>query len=88
MQLSLMLKALKKKRFIFRIPDANDLRAKRISTTPAGFHALRRALPVAISVQKELFGKDGLPGGTRQQTLLTLDWDASANEKARPQGDE
>ena len=81
MQLSLMLKTLEKKAFILRERYEADTRAKRVSITQAGFAALRTALPLAIEVQHQLFGEEGLPGGSLQQTLLELDRSTSAHEE-------
>lgn len=47
---------------------------KRIEVTKSGFTALRRALPIAIDVQRRLFGDAGRPGGA----LLT---DAESRSK-------
>jgi DNA-binding MarR family transcriptional regulator len=73
MQVSLMLKALEEKGMIARLPSASNVRAKQIELTSAGVTALRRALPIAIEVQRRLFGEDGRPGGKLLIALLRLD---------------
>jgi DNA-binding MarR family transcriptional regulator len=73
MQVSLMLKALEEKGMITRPPSVSNVRAKRIEVTSAGVTVLRRALPLAIEVQRRLFGEDGRPGGRLLTALLRLD---------------
>jgi DNA-binding MarR family transcriptional regulator len=73
MQVSLMLKALEDKAMIARTPSASNVRAKQIEVTSAGVTVLRRALPIAIEVQRRMFGEDGGPGGKLLTALLRLD---------------
>jgi MarR family transcriptional regulator, organic hydroperoxide resistance regulator len=76
MQVSLILKALEEKGMISRLPSASNVRAKRVEVTPSGVTTLRRALPLAIEVQRRLFGDDGRPGGKLLTALLRLDGEA------------
>jgi DNA-binding MarR family transcriptional regulator len=73
MQVSLMLKALEGKELVTRPRSPDDVRAKRVVVTPMGLTALRAALPLAIEVQKRLFGKEGRPGGRFLEALLQFD---------------
>ena len=73
MQVSLMLKTLAAKGMITRRRSNLDTRAKSIEVTAAGLTALRHAFPVAIEVQRRLFGKEGRPGGRLLASLLALD---------------
>jgi DNA-binding MarR family transcriptional regulator len=73
MQVSHMLKVLDGKGFVTRSRNAEDVRAKRVGITPAGTAVLRTALPVAIDVQRRLFGEDGGPGGSLLAALLRVD---------------
>jgi MarR family transcriptional regulator, organic hydroperoxide resistance regulator len=41
--------------------------------TAAGLSVLRRALPVMIAVQRDVFGDDGAPGGRLLSALLRLE---------------
>ena len=70
MQISLMLKALEAKRLIARPRSPRDTRAKTVAVTPAGLAALRRALPIAIRVQRDMFGEEGSEGGALLKALL------------------
>ena len=63
MHVSLILRALEEKQMIVRSANAANVRAKSIETTSFGLGVLRRALPIAIDVQRRLFGDDGRPGG-------------------------
>ena len=73
MQISLMLKALEAKRLIARPRSQGDTRAKTVEVTQAGLAALRRALPMAIRVQREKFGEEGREGGQLLEALLRAD---------------
>jgi DNA-binding MarR family transcriptional regulator len=70
MQISLMLKALEAKRLIARPRSKGDTRAKTVEVTQAGLAALRRALPIAIRVQREMFGEEGSEGGALLEAVL------------------
>jgi hypothetical protein len=59
----LMLKALGQKAFIARPRPTAGLRTKSIGITPMGLQALRQAMPVAIRIQRDMFGEDGAHGG-------------------------
>ncbi|QWT22328.1 MarR family transcriptional regulator [Bacillus sp. NP157] len=69
MQVSLMLKALEAKGMIVRERSTSDVRAKVIRMTSAGVAALRRAMPLAIKVQVDMFGDEGAVGGGLLETL-------------------
>ena len=75
MQVSLMLKALEAKTMIVRTRSAANAVANSVAITPAGLSVLRRALPLAIDVQRRLFGDEGLPGGSLLAALLRVDDD-------------
>jgi DNA-binding MarR family transcriptional regulator len=70
MQISLMLKALEAKRLIARPRCQGDTRAKTVKVTQAGLTALRHALPIAIRVQRDIFGEEGKAGGELLRSLL------------------
>ena len=71
-QLSQMLKALEQKGMVSRATSKTDVRAKDITVTEAGLTSMRRALPVAIEVQKRLFGEAGMPGGSLLKTFHSV----------------
>ncbi len=73
MQVSHMLKVLEGKGLVARTRSLSDERAKRVEVTAAGLTALRHALPVAIEVQRRLFGEEGKVGGSLLATLLRLE---------------
>ncbi len=73
MQVSHMLKTLESKNLVARQRSPSDTRAKRIAVTPAGLTTLRKALPIAIGVQRKLFGGEGEVGGSLLTALLRLD---------------
>jgi DNA-binding MarR family transcriptional regulator len=73
MQVSHMLKALESKGFVTRSRSADDVRAKHVGITTAGTAVLHKALPIAIDVQRRLFGEDGGPGGSLLAALLRVD---------------
>jgi DNA-binding MarR family transcriptional regulator len=86
MQISLMLKALEAKRLIARPRSQGDTRAKTVEVTQAGLTALRRALPIAIGVQREMFGEEGTLGGELLEALLRAEArfkDATGTPSAR-----
>jgi DNA-binding MarR family transcriptional regulator len=73
MQLSNILKALEEKAWIKRTSSDIDVRAKNVELTRTGFIRVRKGLPIAIEVQRQLFGDDGMPEGellSRLQTVL------------------
>jgi DNA-binding MarR family transcriptional regulator len=72
MQISHMLKTLEEKALIARVRNATDVRAKRVEVTTVGLVALRRALPLVITVQHQLFGEEGRAGGGLLRTLRRL----------------
>jgi MarR family transcriptional regulator, organic hydroperoxide resistance regulator len=73
MQVSHMMKALEAKGWISRPRSSSDVRAKHIEVTEAGLAVLRRALPVMIQVQRDVFGAAGEPGGVLLNSLLQLE---------------
>lgn len=75
MQVSLILKALEQKKMIVRRVSASNVRAKRVEVTANGLKALRQALPIAIDVQRRLFGNEGRAGGPLLTMLLGIDKD-------------
>lgn len=73
MQVSLMLKALEEKGLIQRSRSEADVRTKLVAVAAAGLRTLRRALPRVIEVQRQLFGREGLPGGSLLSALLEVE---------------
>lgn len=73
MQVSAVLKALEAKGLIERLANPRDTRSKVIGVTDAGRHALKRAFPIAVDVQADLFGDAGLPGGVLLTELAKID---------------
>jgi DNA-binding MarR family transcriptional regulator len=73
MQVSQTMKALESKKMISRRHTESDTRAKRVEVTGTGFRALRQAFPKVVAVQRRLFGKAGLPGGSLLKELLQVD---------------
>ena len=73
MQVSHMLKTLEDKGMVDRPRSESDVRAKQISVTSGGLATLRRALPIAIDVQRRVFGVEGRPGGSLLNALIRLD---------------
>jgi DNA-binding MarR family transcriptional regulator len=69
MQVSHMMKALEAKGWISRIRSTSDVRAKNVEVTSAGVTVLRKAFPLMIELQRELFGADGAPGGPLLEAL-------------------
>ena len=82
MQVSLMLKALEKKRFVVRTRSKDDVRAKRIRLTREGISVLGKAFPLAIEVQKTLFGPLADVDGDFLKTLLKLGIENSELDRA------
>ena len=70
MQVSQVLKALNGKGLVSRPRSETDTRARQIEMTETGVAALRRAMPLAITVQARLFGDAGKPGGDLLAALL------------------
>jgi MarR family transcriptional regulator, organic hydroperoxide resistance regulator len=73
MQVSHMMKTLETKDWISRPRSTSDVRAKHVELTTVGLAVLRRALPVMIDVQREVFGTAGAPGGVLLNSLLQLE---------------
>lgn len=73
MQVSQMLKALEGKGLVARARGVTDVRTKHVEVTDAGVAVLRDAMPLAITVQRDLFGDSGSPGGDLLKTLLRLE---------------
>ena len=73
MQVSLMLKALESKAMITRLRSRSDVRAKHVELTQAGLETLYRALPIAIDIQRRLFGDQGRPGGALLASLRQVE---------------
>jgi MarR family transcriptional regulator, organic hydroperoxide resistance regulator len=63
MQVSHMMKTLEDKGWITRERSTTDPRAKNVVVTKTGVAALRKAFPLMITLQREMFGVDGAPGG-------------------------
>lgn len=80
MQVSAVMRALSRKGLVRRMPAPGSGPAKAVAATADGIAALRVALPLAIEVQRRLFGPDGRPGGSLLQALLRLDRGAGAAE--------
>ena len=73
MQVSHMMAALEDKGWVRRSRSTADVRAKNVTVTKPGVDVLRRALPVMIGVQRQVFGDAGAPGGVLLEELLRLD---------------
>ncbi len=73
MQVSLMLKALEKKRMVIRSRSSADTRARSVDVTQTGLEALRQAFPIVISIQQKMFGEAGAPGGTLHRALQNVE---------------
>ena len=63
MQVSLMLKALEAKGMLRRKTSSRRATAKEVELTEQGLDALSTALPLAIAVQRQMFGDAGEDGG-------------------------
>jgi DNA-binding MarR family transcriptional regulator len=72
MQLSNILKTLEQKGWVSRTSSDVDTRAKDVELTRAGLTRVRKGLPIAIEVQRNLFGESGMPGGELLTTLVAL----------------
>lgn len=72
MQVSLMLKALEAKGMLRRSASAQRANAKEVEITGKGLAALRVALPLAIEVQRRMFGHEDGMGGQLLVSLLRL----------------
>ena len=73
MQVSLMLKTLHSKGMVARQRSTDDFRAKSIEVTAGGLKTLRRAFPIAIKIQRRMFGEEGRVGGSLLTALLRID---------------
>lgn len=71
-QLSQMLKALELKGMVSRTTSKTDVRAKDVTITDLGLRSMRQALPIAIEVQRRLFGEMGMPGGKLLKTFISV----------------
>jgi MarR family transcriptional regulator, organic hydroperoxide resistance regulator len=78
MQVSHMMKALESKGWVRRARSASDVRAKNVELSPAGIAVLQRAIPLMVEVQRDLFGKDGAPGGRLLDALQRAEASAPA----------
>lgn len=65
--------ALEAKGWVQRSRSTTDVRAKHVTVTTGGVDVLRRALPVMIDVQRQVFGDAGAPGGLLLEELLRVD---------------
>ena len=72
MQVSQTLQVLEIKKLLSRTRSCTDTRAKRVEVTKVGLSRLREALPLAIRVQRRLFGETGEPEGALLKTLLEV----------------
>jgi DNA-binding MarR family transcriptional regulator len=70
MQVSQTIRVLESKKLLCRTRSSTDTRAKRVEVTRAGLKSLRNAMPVAIEIQRKLFGERGQPGGALLKSLL------------------
>ena len=69
MQVSQTIRVLESKKLLSRTRSSTDTRAKRVEVTSAGLKSLRNAMPIAIEVQRKLFGEWGQPGGALLRTM-------------------
>ena len=72
MQVSQTIRVLETKKLLFRTRSSTDTRAKRVEVTSAGLKSLRDAMPIAIEVQRKLFGESGRPGGALLRTMCQV----------------
>jgi DNA-binding MarR family transcriptional regulator len=72
MQVSHMMKALETKGWVRRPRSRSDVRAKNAEVTAAGLAVLRRALPLMVRLQRQMFGEEGAPGGDLLNALLRI----------------
>lgn len=73
MQISQILTSLEGKGMIVRTVSLKHHRAKCVAITRRGLTTLRRAMPIAMHVQRQLFGKTGAPGGALLESLQSID---------------
>lgn len=73
MQVSHMVKSLESKGMVTRIPSTSDVRAKLIQISAQGIKALRDAIPLAIEVQRRMFGATGDVGGDLLVALRAIE---------------
>jgi DNA-binding MarR family transcriptional regulator len=70
MQMSQMMKVLEAKGLILRrAPDINQ-RLKCAEITAKGLNVLGKAMPIAVDIQRRMFGAEGQPGGKLHKMLL------------------
>ena len=76
MQVSNVLKALERKALIVRSVAEGNPTAKSVTVTTEGLNRLRAAFPIAIEVQRLLFGDAGRPDGSLLTSLhdVEADW--------------
>jgi DNA-binding MarR family transcriptional regulator len=72
MQVSQTIRVLESKKLLSRTRSCTDTRAKQVEVTRAGLKSLRNAMPIAIEIQRKLFGERGQPGGVLLKTLLQV----------------
>jgi DNA-binding MarR family transcriptional regulator len=72
MQVSQTIRVLETKKLLSRTRSSTDTRAKRVEVTSAGLKSLRNAMPIAIEIQRKLFGERGQPGGALLKSLLDV----------------
>lgn len=70
MQMSQMMKVLEGKGFIVRKAPSPTSRVRQAEITNKGLAVLRKAMPVAVEIQKSMFGEPGRPGGQLHKLLL------------------
>jgi DNA-binding MarR family transcriptional regulator len=71
MQMSQMMKVLEAKGLITRRAPDGKPRLKCAGVTPKGLAVLGKAMPVAIAIQRRMFGTEGQPGGKLLKMLST-----------------
>ncbi|WP_185723297.1 MarR family winged helix-turn-helix transcriptional regulator [Burkholderia cenocepacia] len=72
MQLSQVIGALEGKGLVVRRPHPGNLRLKCAEITEFGLTSLSEAMPIAIDIQKRMFGLRGQPGGDLFEALRDL----------------
>jgi DNA-binding MarR family transcriptional regulator len=72
MQVSQTIRVLETKKLLCRTRSKIDTRAKQVGITRKGLVTLRNAMPIAIEVQRRLFGEPGHPGGALLRSLLLV----------------
>ncbi|HEX5658149.1 MAG TPA: MarR family transcriptional regulator [Polyangiales bacterium] len=73
MQVSHMVKALEQKEMLERTRGSHDSRVNQLAVTRRGVAALRKAMPVVLDRQRELFGPEGAPGGSLLRALREIE---------------